>query len=110
MSSLGVPFRYSFDILLLPCYHTLFLRQLSLNIYVLPRCTYSLDYCVIKMPRWDLSKFTRVSTRIGSQMKSVGEVMSIARSFEEAMQKAIRSVNDQLPGFQARDDLPNEYV
>lgn len=70
----------------------------------------SLDYCVIKIPRWDLTKFTRVSTRIGSQMKSVGEVMSVARTFEEAMQKAIRSVDEKLNGFQSRDDLAREYV
>lgn len=70
----------------------------------------SLDYCVVKIPRWDLTKFSRVSTRIGSQMKSVGEVMSIARNFEEAIQKAIRSVDDKLPGFQAREDLSKEYV
>uniref|UniRef100_A0A8C3A7P8 Carbamoyl-phosphate synthetase 2, aspartate transcarbamylase, and dihydroorotase n=1 Tax=Cyclopterus lumpus TaxID=8103 RepID=A0A8C3A7P8_CYCLU len=50
----------------------------------------SLDYCVVKVPRWDLSKFLRVSTQIGSSMKSVGEVMAIGRSFEEAFQKALR--------------------
>uniref|UniRef100_A0A8C1J8W5 Carbamoyl-phosphate synthetase 2, aspartate transcarbamylase, and dihydroorotase n=1 Tax=Cyprinus carpio TaxID=7962 RepID=A0A8C1J8W5_CYPCA len=50
----------------------------------------SLDYCVVKVPRWDLSKFLRVSTKIGSSMKSVGEVMAIGRSFEEAFQKALR--------------------
>jgi len=50
----------------------------------------ALDYCVIKMPRWDLKKFRRVSTHLGSEMKSVGEVMSIGRRFEEAMQKACR--------------------
>ena len=47
----------------------------------------SLDYCVVKIPRWDLKKFVRVSKRIGSSMKSVGEVMSIGRNFEEAFQK-----------------------
>ena len=52
----------------------------------------SLDYLVVKIPRWDLSKFTRVSTKIGSSMKSVGEVMAIGRSFEEAIQKALRMV------------------
>lgn len=61
----------------------------------------SLDYCVVKMPRWDLKKFSQVSNKIGSQMKSVGEVMSIGRSFEEAMQKAIRMVNPALAGFHA---------
>lgn len=59
----------------------------------------SLDYVVVKMPRWDLKKFTRVSTQLGSSMKSVGEVMSIGRSFEEAIQKAIRSVNFSNLGF-----------
>ena len=50
----------------------------------------ALDYCVVKIPRWDLAKFKDVDTRIGSEMKSVGEVMSIGRTFEEALQKAIR--------------------
>ncbi|KAG6006406.1 hypothetical protein E4U21_007072 [Claviceps maximensis] len=59
----------------------------------------SLDYCVVKMPRWDLKKFTRVSTQLGSSMKSVGEVMSIGRSFEEAIQKAIRSIDFHNLGF-----------
>src|SRR5260370_22002379 len=45
----------------------------------------SLDYVVVKIPRWDLKKFTRVSTLLGSSMKSVGEVMSIGRTFEEAI-------------------------
>ncbi|XP_055599660.1 CAD protein [Uranotaenia lowii] len=58
----------------------------------------SLDYCVVKMPRWDLSKFTRVSKNIGSSMKSVGEVMAIGRKFEEAFQKALRMV-DNVNGF-----------
>ena len=53
----------------------------------------SLDYIVVKMPRWDLNKFEHVSRRIGTQMKSVGEIMSIGRSFEEALQKAIRMVD-----------------
>ncbi|KAF2879128.1 hypothetical protein ILUMI_27035 [Ignelater luminosus] len=59
----------------------------------------SLDYCVVKIPRWDLSKFTRVSTKIGSSMKSVGEVMAIGRKFEEAFQKALRMVDEQVIGF-----------
>ena len=50
----------------------------------------ALDYCVIKIPRWDLKKFKRVSQELGSEMKSVGEVMAIGRSFEEALQKACR--------------------
>ena len=59
----------------------------------------SLDYCVVKIPRWDLKKFTRVSTALGSAMKSVGEVMSIGRTFEEAIQKAIRSIDPSFGGF-----------
>uniref|UniRef100_A0A9L0TLZ6 Multifunctional protein CAD n=1 Tax=Equus caballus TaxID=9796 RepID=A0A9L0TLZ6_HORSE len=59
----------------------------------------SLDYCVVKIPRWDLSKFLRVSTKIGSCMKSVGEVMGIGRSFEEAFQKALRMVDENCAGF-----------
>ncbi|XP_019753921.1 CAD protein isoform X2 [Dendroctonus ponderosae] len=59
----------------------------------------SLDYCVVKMPRWDLHKFSRVSTKIGSAMKSVGEVMAIGRNFEEAFQKALRMVDENVPGF-----------
>ena len=50
----------------------------------------SLDYCVVKFPRWDLNKFRNVSAGLGSSMKSVGEVMAIGRTFQEAMQKAIR--------------------
>jgi len=50
----------------------------------------ALDYCVIKIPRWDLKKFKRVSHELGSEMKSVGEVMAIGRGFEEALQKACR--------------------
>ncbi|XP_041563873.1 CAD protein isoform X2 [Drosophila elegans] len=59
----------------------------------------SLDYCVVKIPRWDLAKFVRVSKHIGSSMKSVGEVMSIGRSFEEAFQKALRMVDGDVLGF-----------
>ncbi|XP_050436300.1 CAD protein [Adelges cooleyi] len=59
----------------------------------------SLDYCVVKMPRWDLSKFIRATTKIGSSMKSVGEVMSVGRNFEEAFQKAFRMVDENFVGF-----------
>ncbi|XP_049813698.1 CAD protein [Schistocerca nitens] len=59
----------------------------------------SLDYCVVKIPRWDLSKFTRVSTKIGSSMKSVGEVMAVGRKFEEAFQKALRMMDESVIGF-----------
>nr|NVI70372.1 rudimentary [Cucujiformia] len=69
----------------------------------------SLDYCVVKIPRWDLNKFQRVSTKIGSSMKSVGEVMAIGRKFEEALQKALRMVDENNVGFdphnhQVKDD------
>ncbi|KAF6778952.1 hypothetical protein AHF37_01995 [Paragonimus kellicotti] len=63
----------------------------------------SLDYCVVKVPRWDLSKFTRVTRDIGSSMKSVGEVMAISRCFEEAMQKALRMSRSDVSGFDATD-------
>ncbi|MCU7934589.1 MAG: carbamoyl-phosphate synthase (glutamine-hydrolyzing) large subunit [Candidatus Thiodiazotropha sp. (ex Dulcina madagascariensis)] len=53
----------------------------------------ALDYIVVKIPRWDLKKFRMVSTRIGSGMKSVGEVMAIGRTFEEAFQKALRMLD-----------------
>jgi carbamoyl-phosphate synthase large subunit len=53
----------------------------------------SLDYCVVKIPRWDFKKFRKVKRRIGTQMQSVGEVMGIGRCFEEALQKAVRMLN-----------------
>jgi len=59
----------------------------------------SLDYVVIKIPRWDLQKFEDVDQSISSEMMSVGEVMSIARSFEEALQKAIRMLDINEPGL-----------
>lgn len=59
----------------------------------------SLDYIVVKIPRWDLKKFQRVSTLLSSSMKSVGEVMSVGRTFEEAIQKGIRGVDPQNIGF-----------
>ncbi|KAF1993390.1 carbamoyl-phosphate synth [Amniculicola lignicola CBS 123094] len=59
----------------------------------------SLDYVVVKIPRWDLKKFLRVSTLLGSSMKSVGEVMAIGRTFEEAIQKAIRCIDLNNLGF-----------
>lgn len=62
----------------------------------------SLDYLVVKIPRWDLKKFTRVGRSLGSAMKSVGEVMSIGRTFEEALQKAVRMVKDNYVfGFES---------
>jgi len=63
----------------------------------------SLDYCVLKMPRWDLKKFKRVSNELGSSMLSVGEVMAIGRTFEEVIQKACRMVNPALDGLEGED-------
>ena len=63
----------------------------------------SLDYCVLKMPRWDLNKFQRVSKKLGSSMLSVGEVMAIGRTFEDVMQKACRMVNPALNGLSGQD-------
>ncbi|XP_059054343.1 CAD protein isoform X1 [Achroia grisella] len=68
----------------------------------------SLDYCVVKIPRWDLAKFNKVSTKIGSSMKSVGEVMSIGRNFEEAFQKALRMVDENVNGFDPNLKTVNE--
>jgi carbamoyl-phosphate synthase large subunit len=61
----------------------------------------ALDYCVVKVPRWDLGKFKDVEITIGSEMKSVGEVMSIGRTFEEALQKALRMTGIGAPGLSA---------
>jgi carbamoyl-phosphate synthase (ammonia) len=60
----------------------------------------SLDYIVTKIPRWDMAKFDGVSREIGSAMKSVGEVMSIGRTMEESLQKALRMVDPSVAGFQ----------
>jgi len=72
----------------------------------------ALDYVVIKMPRWDLKKFRRVSRQLGSEMKSVGEVMAIGRGFEEALQKACRMLGIGAPGVVGAemelDDLEEE--
>jgi carbamoyl-phosphate synthase large subunit len=59
----------------------------------------ALDYIVVKVPRWDLQKFRRASSRIGSSMKSVGEVMAIGRSFEESLQKALRMLDTGMCGL-----------
>ena len=59
----------------------------------------ALDYLVVKIPRWDLKKFGRVSKKIGSEMKSVGEVMAIGRNFEEAIQKAARMLQIGMYGL-----------
>jgi len=63
----------------------------------------ALDYVALKFPRWDLQKFHQVSTQLGSEMKSVGEVMSLGRSFEEVLQKAIRMLDAGLKGFVCND-------
>ncbi|NBV76810.1 carbamoyl-phosphate synthase (glutamine-hydrolyzing) large subunit [bacterium] len=64
----------------------------------------ALDYLVLKFPRWDLQKFDSAHKRIGTEMKSVGEVMAIGRSFEEVLQKAIRSLNIGATGFTAQSN------
>lgn len=70
----------------------------------------SLDYCVVKVPRWDLGKFPGVNRKLGTAMKSIGEVMAIGRTFEEAFQKSIRMLDIGADGFvpnnqPADDDL-----
>ena len=67
--------------------------------YVAP----SLDYMICKIPRWDLTKFVGVSRKIGSSMKSVGEIMSIGRSFEEMLQKGLRMIGQGMHGFVGND-------
>lgn len=57
----------------------------------------SLDYVVVKIPRWPFDKFPHIDRRIGTQMKSTGEVMAIGRTFEEAVHKAVRSLDTRLP-------------
>jgi len=70
----------------------------------------ALDYIVVKIPRWDLDKFRRVNHHIGSQMKSVGEVMAIGRTFEEAIQKAIRMLDIDMKGIVGNELEPiNDY-
>jgi len=68
----------------------------------------ALDYVVVKIPRWDLDKFERATRRIGTQMKSVGEVMAIGRCFEEALQKAIRMLDKGKLGLVANPDEDEE--
>lgn len=65
----------------------------------------ALDYVVVKIPRWDLNKFKGVSRQIGSSMKSVGEVMAIGRSFEEAIQKGLRMIGQGMHGLVGNKDL-----
>ncbi len=71
----------------------------------------ALDYCVVKIPRWDLNKFTGVSRTIGSSMKSVGEIMAIGRTFEEAIQKGIRMTGTGMHGFVGnREEITIEAI
>ena len=65
----------------------------------------ALDYCVCKIPRWDLGKFHGVSRLLGSSMKSVGEVMAIGRTFEEAIQKGLRMIGQGMHGFCENKEL-----
>jgi len=70
----------------------------------------ALDYIVVKIPRWDLDKFKGVELQIGSAMKSVGEVMAIGRSFEEALQKAIRMQSGQIDSITDNDFVDNKAL
>jgi carbamoyl-phosphate synthase large subunit len=70
----------------------------------------ALDYIVCKIPRWDLDKFTGVSKHLGSSMKSVGEVMSIGRSFEEAIQKGLRMIGLGMHGFVGNKEIEFENI
>ncbi len=65
----------------------------------------ALDYVVVKIPRWDLGKFNGVDRHIGSSMKSVGEVMAIGRTFEEAIQKGLRMIGQGMHGFVENRDI-----
>lgn len=74
--------------------------------YVAP----SLDYLICKIPRWDLTKFSGVSRKIGSSMKSVGEIMSIGRTFEELVQKGLRMIGQGMHGFVGNDHIHFDNV
>lgn len=65
----------------------------------------ALDYVVCKIPRWDLGKFQGVDRELGSSMKSVGEVMAIGRTFEEAIQKGLRMIGQGMHGFVGNKEL-----
>ena len=69
-----------------------------------------LDYLICKIPRWDLTKFAGVSRRIGSSMKSVGEIMSIGRTFEEIIQKGLRMIGQGMHGFVGNDHTKFENL
>jgi carbamoyl-phosphate synthase large subunit len=70
----------------------------------------ALDYIVVKIPRWDLGKFQGVSREIGSSMKSVGEVMAIGRTFEEAIQKGLRMIGQGMHGFVGNKDIEDIII
>ena len=70
----------------------------------------ALDYCVCKIPRWDLGKFHGVDRELGSSMKSVGEVMAIGRTFEEAIQKGLRMIGQGMHGFVENKELVIEDI
>ena len=70
----------------------------------------ALDYIVCKIPRWDLGKFHGVRREIGSSMKSVGEVMSVGRTFEEALQKGLRMIGQGMHGFTANHPIAVEDI
>ena len=74
--------------------------------YVAP----SVDYIIVKIPRWDLTKFEGVSREIGSSMKSVGEIMSIGQSFEEIIQKGLRMIGQGMHGFVGNRDMTFDNV
>ena len=65
----------------------------------------SVDYMIVKIPRWDLTKFAGVDREIGSAMKSVGEIMSIGKSFEEIIQKGLRMIGQGMHGFVGNKDI-----
>lgn len=70
----------------------------------------ALDYMVVKIPRWDLNKFMGVSREIGSSMKSVGEIMAIGKSFEEAIQKGLRMIGIGMHGFVGNKELKIDNI
>ncbi|MBD5255642.1 MAG: carbamoyl-phosphate synthase (glutamine-hydrolyzing) large subunit [Barnesiella sp.] len=74
--------------------------------YVAP----SVDYMIVKIPRWDLTKFAGVDREIGSSMKSVGEIMSIGKSFEEIIQKGLRMIGQGMHGFVGNSDIRFENL
>ncbi|MBO4994840.1 MAG: carbamoyl-phosphate synthase (glutamine-hydrolyzing) large subunit [Muribaculaceae bacterium] len=74
--------------------------------YVAPQ----VDYMIVKIPRWDLTKFVGVDREIGSSMKSVGEIMSIGKSFEEIIQKGLRMIGQGMHGFVGNTDIKFDDV